>query len=270
MNSNHSKIIVAPQISIYKNIFGQNKEIIDLLNSNSNKYFFKDWSEWYDQGFRTSAYIDKKDKVFSDNLYEFSIISNLIKSFEYVIYDYFKDFEKDKGVWPSFIINWDKIEKYKNQYEIDFFKYEYEKVKYKYKDSENNLFLQYHVDEYPFKNLDRKKNIVTINIYLNDNYEDGEICMYSSDKNLLYKYKPNAGDAVVMPSNSPFYHAVKNFYNNDRYFCRLFVSCELDNVDNNLNNDHIKLLENESDYIVNNLQTIEVYDNEIPVGDSNV
>jgi len=258
------KIVVSPQIVIYQNAIESSNEIINYLEGNP-RGIFNPWQDWYSQGYRTNLFIDKnnlykhEDKELNRQNY---IILNLINSFEKIVSDYFNDFGQSKGMWPSFIKNWNKIKYRHDIYNIDFFKYEYDKVKKNYKYENNNLLLEYHVDE--FINLNKKeKHVVTVNFYLNDDYEGGEICMYDSISKKVYRYKPKAGDVVIMPSTSPFYHAVKYFHNKDRYFCRIFVDYNDDSIIND--SDNIIL---EDQYVKDHLQTIKIFENEIVIGEN--
>ena len=45
--SDIKKIIVAPQIVIYRNIFKNSKQIIDILKESRDPSFFNEWREWY-------------------------------------------------------------------------------------------------------------------------------------------------------------------------------------------------------------------------------
>lgn len=53
--SSVEKIIIAPQIVVYRNIFKHSKEIIDLLQDSRDISFFNNWRAWYKQGFRRDA-----------------------------------------------------------------------------------------------------------------------------------------------------------------------------------------------------------------------
>ena len=61
----------------------------------------------------------------------------------------------------------------------------------------------------------RRKNILTCNVYLNDNneYEGGDL--YFASCNLTFK--PNIGDVIISPSNWMFYHKVTEITSGVRY-----------------------------------------------------
>jgi hypothetical protein len=207
------KLVIAPQIIVYKNALSNSRSIIDMIESADEVK----WETWYENGWRSSVDFDKTKGE------ESSPIQDICNAFDYVANDYMSDYSGDRGVWPTFIKNWDSTNLNQDNYKIDFFKYShlsFENMKW-----ESDLLMKYHVDEFDADGVFKKyKNIVTINFYLNDDYEGGEICAYNKDLNVSYRYKPVAGDAVVMPSASPFFHAVKPFYIKDRYFLRLFIT----------------------------------------------
>lgn len=256
---NHiEKKIISPQIVIYKKAINFSDKVIDLINKNLDNSVFGKWEQWYDQGLRMSSILNKTLPQITE---DYIMLENIANVFEYIISDYINDFGSEKYIWPKFIKDCSLIQKNKDYYEIDFFKYDYKKLKNKYIDDEE-LLLEYHVDEFDFNVIEyKRKNIITINMYLNDNYEGGEVCMYNDINKKIYKYKPKAGDVLIMPSGIPFYHAVKRFYKEDRYFCRTFVSYLEKVNDYNLN----KIMLTEKDAIKKDLQIIKINGEEIEI-----
>lgn len=132
--------------------------------------------------------------------------------------------------------------------------------------------MDYHIDELPIPNeIKMRRHVATINFYLNDNYSGGDICVYDDVSKKSYRYKPMAGDAVIMPSTEPFYHGVKQYFNADRYFARTFIDYVSDNhipweskyvV---ATNDDFHM--SESEYVGQDLQIIKIDANEIVVGE---
>lgn len=258
MSIGMKKIVIVPQVVVYREAINFSDKVIELINSNSRYPIFGKWKKWYRQGKRMYSVLDKS--LPEDNE-SYIMLEKIADSFQEVIVDYTNDFGSNRYVWPDFLKNWEQVEIFRDRYEIDFFRYSYKKLKKQY-NQETNLLLDYHVDEFDFNNIqDRQKNLITLNMYLNDNYDGGEICIYDAISKKIYKYKPKAGDIVIMPSGHPFYHAVKNFYKEDRYFCRIFVPY-LDKVnDYDLN----KKLLTEKDLIKNDLQIIKISGKEIEV-----
>jgi hypothetical protein len=258
------KIIISPQIVVYKNILKNNKSIIDMMDSSS----LVAWDTWYDQGWRSFINFEISNEKNNKN---FNDINEICKAFDYIQDDYIKQYHGENGIWPNFLTNWDNVNLGQNEYKIDFFKYNH--LSFKGIDWEKDLLMNYHVDEFFVDGVVKKeKKIVTVNFYLNDDYEGGEICSYNQDLNVSYRYKPVAGDAVVMPSSSPFFHAVKPFYSKDRYFLRLFITYNDDLVDSSNNNPyyfsnkHYLTNENESKFIDSGNQFFNVSVKEIEVG----
>lgn len=219
----YEKVVVAPQIVIYKNIFKHSAELINLLNSDRDS-IISPWSSWYENGYRCGTLFKDMDILESDPesiKEEKRYLKEFYDILEFIKKDYLLEFNKDNGIWPDFISDWDQLLNNNIDYYIDFFRYDINKIDL----SENKLLMEYHVDEDEYLaegELKSLKNVATINIYLNNEYHGGEICAYDSFTNKSYSYKANPGDAVIMPSCSPFYHAVKNFSGSDRYFMRSF------------------------------------------------
>jgi len=74
-------------------------------------------------------------------------------------------------------------------------------------------------------------------------------------------YKPQIGDAVIMPSTEPFYHGVRPYSKTDRYFMRAFIDTKVSNETEwikkyNLSSD--PTLQTEEDYVNLQLQTIKL------------
>jgi hypothetical protein len=72
------------------------------------------------------------------------------------------------------------------------------------------------------------KFAVTAVMYLNDNYDGGDVMFRFLDDNDVsvikedYRYKPQAGDIVVFMSGHPHYHGVKQISNGEKYIIRTY------------------------------------------------
>lgn len=247
------KIIVAPQIVIYKNIFKHSKELINLLEDDNEDSLFCSWSNWYEQGYRKNVEYDLQNVIkLEDSVYskkEKFYLSELCSVFNFVKKDYFDQFEKNKGIWPNFIKDWDEVKKEKQVHFFEYFKYDILK---EINNQPVDYAMDYHVDEYLTElDIQMIRHVATANLYLNNEYSGGEICAYDSVSDKSYKYKPQPGDIVIMPSTKPFYHAVKFFSGYDRYFLRSFFDYRsegsidfekfTENFANYINNDYQKL-----------------------------
>ena len=74
---------------------------------------------------------------------------------------------------------------------------------------ETGSYLNVHVDDLGYVT----ENHLPIIIYLNDNYEGGEIKFETHDLSI----KPNTGDLVVFPGNMHYAHEVTKVLSGDRY-----------------------------------------------------
>lgn len=254
------KLIVAPQIVVYKNIFKNSKELINTLSEDKEDSIFDPWRQWYQQGYRKDVVFDLNKKY--QETEESSYLLEVCNAVNFIRKDYFDDFEKEKGVWPSFINNWDDLKKSQEIFYLDYFRYIKEQNHY----SQENLLMEYHVDEFPVVNEAKtRRHVLTINFYLNNDYEGGEISAYDSISNKSYTYKPKPGDAVVMPSTEPFYHAVKGFKGADRYFLRSFIDYRMDSEEEWVSKYRLQysgmaeeVQQHEDDYVSKDLQIITV------------
>jgi hypothetical protein len=87
----------------------------------------------------------------------------------------------------------------------------------------------FHLDNIPNPSNEFDKNhIITTMIYLNDNYEFGEIKFYNKNYGFVY-YKPEAGDVLVFPSFYPFYHNPNMPVGQNRYAIRSSYDEVVDN-----------------------------------------
>jgi predicted 2-oxoglutarate/Fe(II)-dependent dioxygenase YbiX len=71
---------------------------------------------------------------------------------------------------------------------------------------------------------------VTCNVYLNDDYEGGELNFRIGTKEEgteILGYKPIAGDIIVFPSNPPFFHQVNTITSGFKYFAGILWQEEL-------------------------------------------
>ena len=75
---------------------------------------------------------------------------------------------------------------------------------------------------------------ISMSFYLNDNYENGEICF--KIKNHYISHKPKKGDVIVFPSKSPYFHAVRKASGSDRYMIRSFWQYDYSGSDEWLKN----------------------------------
>ena len=220
------KLIVAPQIVVYQNLFKKSEDLLNIVNDkNDKKSLWPNWEPWYVQGeninqlfYRNQFVINEEDS--EDVVKEKLIFQEICNVYDFIQKDYLEQYGKDNGIWPAYINQWDKVNQKLDPVHINIYKYMDELCG---EEKTDELMLQYHVDEMPEVHDSPLHQIVTITFYLNDDYEEGSICFYSEVENKAYKYKPRLGDVTVFPSGAPFYHAVDNFNGSDRYFMRIFI-----------------------------------------------
>jgi 2OG-Fe(II) oxygenase superfamily len=96
-------------------------------------------------------------------------------------------------------------------------KYFPKKVKY------TGLILPFHTDyQQERSKMPGIKHGITANLYINDNYEGGEVLFQVEPSEDIISYKAKAGDLVVFPSGAPYYHGVKNVIDGEKYIIRSF------------------------------------------------
>lgn len=94
------------------------------------------------------------------------------------------------------------------------------------KENSRELAMQYHTDFIMSEaNNPGYKHSITCNMYVNDDYDGGEVVYRIFKNETEYEkitYKPKAGDAVVFLSTPPYFHGVRKNQITDKYFIRMF------------------------------------------------
>lgn len=94
------------------------------------------------------------------------------------------------------------------------------------KEKTGELAMQYHTDFIMSQSENPGyKHFITCNIYINDDYDGGEVSykIFKEDESYdLFSYKPQKGDVVVFPSAPPYFHGVKKTLSGEKYFIRMF------------------------------------------------
>lgn len=99
----------------------------------------------------------------------------------------------------------------------------------KYEQNTNDEFaMMYHTDfQRDIAYSPGFKFAVTCVMYLNDDYDGGEVLFRFLDDDLVtikedYDYKPSAGDIVVFMSGHPHYHGVRSISSGEKYMIRTY------------------------------------------------
>lgn len=195
------------QVDIY-NYIDEAKAIMDIVKN----YDESEWGKWGSFGkmakLESSIYAGHPENFnsepLSDNPYNIEITKIYNKIFGSATNDYIQRHGLKADSWRT------------STNQLCF--YNAKKVKY------TNLVMAFHTDfQQEKKDVPGPKHFVTANLYLNDNYEGGEIIfMIDNDENNLVRYKPKAGDLVVFPSGERYRHGVRTVDEGKKYFIRSF------------------------------------------------
>jgi hypothetical protein len=214
---------IFPKIFVYKNLLKDSDGMLKILKDSEKNpegsYIFNDWQQWWDFGTYIKT-IPKElvmlstPKPYPERLKkELEYLDNVTDSFykstsHYLKHHNLKLYENWKIMGPSFS-RYDSHEKSK----ID----------------NQELSMVYHTDYVEFESeVPGYKMILTCTMYINDDYEEGEVSFLINDE--IVNYKPSKGDILVFPSGNPnlfsgsekYYHAVKKVKNKDKYLIRCF------------------------------------------------
>lgn len=244
----------APLVRIYKNLIPRIEELLYVLKDsekNPEKYNrLGRWEQWNDLGTMVPPVLTgyNWDHLKGIEEYEHEEIAN--------------DYEAGliKEIFDAYYLS---LEDYSNFHKIPkdiftlpdgpcFYKYDHTLSAPTPNTPEFNM--NYHTDfAFSLKDNPGKKSITTCTIYINDDYDGGEM-VFNLEPRLArpyYKrseqffedepylaggivYKPEAGDVVVFPSGNPdflseegfYFHCVNRVMNGDKYFCSIFNSYE--------------------------------------------
>lgn len=243
----------APLARVYTNLLPNVSRLMDLLKDsekNPGKYSrFKDWQVWNDLGTMVpagippefsllDAYGDGKDFFAkTEKTLETELLFEVYKAYYLSVEHYMQDKNVPKNIkthpdGPSF------------------YKYDHTLPAPTPNTPEYNM--NYHTDfAFSLKNNPGKKSIVTCTMYLNDDYDGGEMVFnleprlsrpyykrseqFSEDEPYIsgrVVYRPKAGDVVLFPSGNPdylsdngyYFHCVNRITNGDKYFLSIFNS----------------------------------------------
>lgn len=251
-----NKIVIMPLVSIYKDIFDL-KEIEKFLEiikhsetdssnikttlpeestrSENHGEYPKEreddspinyWVKWYNFGTKTVINMKDRPKKINDKdiefLYDFrnKIYDLIIKIFE----DYKVDWEKNEG-WPDYVDDWtlespliDRKKRRRMRLSVT------EVLKHSIY-PQKEFAITFHTDTHGHRiEKPGDKQLITFTIYLNDNYDGGEIQFINEKENKLITYKPKVGDVTVFPSGKPYWHSALSVKNGDnKIFLRVFA-----------------------------------------------
>jgi hypothetical protein len=237
-----SKKTIMPFVVLYEGVFDNASDILEMLKESDTSRVLLEWEPWYELGQRTRlefiedtnlSDIEKKQLAIHDNIY-----FNLIETYKDYVSDWTKphiieqyknpnrSFYQDwKYVFGEIVTDWDSFDKIPDNPKKDsWIKSAVEILKHDHLAGEGlELAIGYHIDAFNSKDAAGPKSIITGTVYLNDDYEGGEISFLNEFDSTIVTYKPKKGDLIVFPSAKPFFHAAQKMSGSDKYLIRHFL-----------------------------------------------
>jgi hypothetical protein len=215
---------IMPKVMIYKNCFNDVEKILNIIKKtekfpeNNNRGNWEKWGNFgiicQEKKYQNKNISKNQEKPGTFFYEEKKMINEIYKVFYDITKDYIKDWSQIAG-WPDYINTWDLENNHWSDGQISFCKYD--------PTGDTKYAMDYHTDNHEYKNDSRgKKFIITFTVYLNDDYEGGEISFLNESSGLVIDYKPKAGDITVFPSGHPYYHGVFKVKENNKYLLRMF------------------------------------------------
>lgn len=223
------KKIFMPKVVVYRDVIDDVNGIFDvvkqsqLVNDSNQNYFIKKWESWNDSGLISNAslFVDNKHEMLQTEIgrVQYESLMKINNAFWEVMEDYIDEWKNYDG-WP-YIKNWN-IKRGDNSNQL--VQTDQNLLMY-YPDLSRRLALSYHTDNHQY-DTDSKgwKLFITLTVYLNDDYEDGELSFIKEDTNEISYYKPKAGDITVFPSMLPYFHGVEPISKGKKYLSRMFFA----------------------------------------------
>lgn len=226
------KTVICSNIVVYHNALEKYSEALSIMKQSEKIkekiYHLPPAQKWLMYGSITQV-----DGSMDENLYnkdedsekQKKIFKEIHDVYNLVCKDFFANHLKEKD-FPKFINNFDRENGHPwTTSGISFLKYDIKDEDYYKNEAEitHNRTMGYHTDTQYYDSDSRgNKLIVTVTMYLNDEYDGGEICFLDASTGKQYYYKPKPGDVTVFPSGEPYWHSVLPSYNAERFLLRMF------------------------------------------------
>lgn len=253
------KVEIIPGVVVYKNYINDIQNILKLIQESETEtngmfepdpnksvyhskkfntdeeppaydvpHVLKKWAPWYDFGIKSQfTFYNKED---SENLLlneHIKMQKELIDKQFICYYDYVSEY-KDKLDWPDYVTNWELaggIQENRKEWETSnpliFSSCEILKHNSYY---DKEYAIPWHTDFWNHQGENAgMKFIITATVYLNDNYDGGEIQFINYKEKKLVTYKPEAGDITFFPSAHPFWHSALPVKNGNKYLARTLI-----------------------------------------------
>jgi hypothetical protein len=205
-------------IWVFKNAVKDSQEVLEYLRDT------KTWNDWYTFGtmangtengysfnnFPTQSEWDNKINEFYPNTIQKGDPLYFEKTIDNLFYETTKLYLTENNIELS---NWMYLP--------------WNVAKY-YANSQHPYIMHHHTDfQRELSYAPGIKFAITAVVYLNDNYEGGEVDFRFVDNDINitkedYTYKPGAGDIVVFLSGHPHYHGVRSVTSGEKYIIRTY------------------------------------------------
>ena len=219
MTNEINREIIYPRVAVYKNLLPDVDDLLSIVKETEadgaikEGHVFSPWRNWYGFGIMSdSPMLDEgKDYTYYDNEDPLNIKQKqFVKRISDAFFTATNHFIEEWGVeLPNWKHSGLSINKYDETPE------------------QNELAMTYHMD-YAAAQAEEPGNKfgITCTVYLNDNYDGGEVSFLHVEEHDVIDYKPVAGDLVVFPSGEPYFHGVKSISNGNKYLIRTFWQWE--------------------------------------------
>jgi hypothetical protein len=231
--SDLNRQIIYPKVVVYNELLNEPENVYKMLKEHrldpKINHHLTPWRDWKPMGDimnidgQPGDYVEKNDP---EKMAQEKCLLDIFNAFFKASDDFFNEYE-GKGAWPKYVKNWDRSNDPWSHSAISFLRYDPTNYNYDKKNNKPGLAMDYHTDSAAFNEIDPgRKFVVTVTMYLNDDYEGGEISFLDEETGTLTNYKPKAGDVTVFPSGYPYFHGVLPVLNNERYILRMFWFCD--------------------------------------------
>jgi hypothetical protein len=217
--SNLEYVELYPKVDVYRNVLKDPQQLYDVMKDserNANgEFYLKTWDPWAHFGTYTqhkgsheiTPEMEQLDKFKAEKAF----VDEVEAAYAAVIADYVErhNVEMPEG-WR---FSGCSFSKYNPQVDV----------------LKNKMTMQYHTDFIiSQRDMPGTKFFLTCTMYINDDYEGGDIEFYIDGDGTIINHKPKAGDILVFPSTDPYFHGVKVINEAEKFFVRNFVVYDYD------------------------------------------
>lgn len=254
------RVDLFPYISVYPGaIKDVNNSLRVIKESESLEKvgpYLSKWERWYDFGLKSrlfthpetknlitlnSEHLDmlseEEDRVFreQEKLYfeidaaVYAALQNYIDHWVTTPFDptsFNDDWEYKKSIFPEWLPDWN-ISETSKEVGSGWLQSSYDVLSHNANTDARNsreYAIGFHTDnKASMVNMPGPKPVLTATIYLNDDYEGGEVSFLADKSSSVITYKPKAGDITIFPSYNPFFHAALPVSGAKKYLIRYFL-----------------------------------------------